>query len=172
MRIERDLDVSASADTVWRILADEYALVGQWARAVSSSAPNPAAAPLPGAAVGGRVCTASIGEVTETITVFDPASRTLAYDAKARSMPFFVRGLSGHWTVRPAGSASEVGLRFEADLMAPFDLLMGWAIRRQFRTAIDETLIDLKHYAETGQVHPDKAEALRATARREPQEAV
>ena len=163
MRIERDLRIEAAPGEVWRILADEYAEVGRWARAVRSSAPNPHAAPLPGAAVGGRVCTASIGAVTETITVHDAAARILAYEAQAKAMPFFVRRLTGHWTVRPAGSGSEVGLRFEADLMAPFGTLMGWAIRRQFKGAIDETLDDLKLYAETGRVHPDKAEAL-ATA--------
>ena len=162
MRIERDLDLRAAPAEVWRILADEYAEVGRWARAVQASAPNPDAVPLPGAAVGGRVCTASIGAVTETITTFDADRRILAYDARAKAMPFFVRKLSGQWTVAPSGGGSEVGLRFEADLMAPFGALMGWAIRRQFRTAIDETLEDLKLYAETGRVHPDKAEALAA----------
>ena len=160
MRIERDLRIEAAPDHVWRILADEYAEVGRWARAVQSSEPNPAAAPLPGAAVGGRICTASIGAVTETITVHDADRRILAYEAQAKAMPFFVRGLSGHWTVTPSGGGSRVGLRFEADLMAPFGALMGWVIRRQFRGAIDETLEDLKLYAETGRVHPDKAKAL------------
>ncbi|MFQ6552665.1 SRPBCC family protein [Aestuariibius insulae] len=163
MRIERDLDVKAAPDDVWRILADEYADVGRWARAVQTSEPNAAVAPLPAAAVGGRVCTASIGAVTETIRIYDTENRVLAYDAQAKAMPFFVRKLTGHWTVRPAGSGSEVGLQFEADLMAPFGALMGWVIRRQFKSAIDETLEDLKLYAETGKVHPDKAKALAAT---------
>ena len=46
--------------------------------------------------------------------------------------------------------------------MPPFGTLMGWAMKRQFATAIDETLEDLKLWAETGQVHPDKAKALAA----------
>ena len=168
MRIERDLDVKASPGDVWRILADKYAEVSRWARAVEASEPNPDAAPLPGAAVGGRVCTASIGAVTETIRIYDPERRVLAYDAQAKAMPFFVRKLTGYWTIRPSGGGSEVGLRFEADLMAPFGALMGWAIRRQFRTAIDETLEDLKLYAETGRVHPDKAKALAAMPAAQP----
>lgn len=168
MRIERDLRIEAAPDEVWRILADDYAEVGCWARAVEASEPNPDAAPLPGATVGGRVCTASIGAVTETITTFDPERRVLAYAAKAKAMPFFVRGLTGRWTITPAGEASQVGLRFEADLMAPFGALMGWAMRRQFKGAIDDTLEDLKLYAETGQVHPDKAKALAAAPAAQP----
>ncbi|MEM7730663.1 MAG: SRPBCC family protein, partial [Pseudomonadota bacterium] len=168
MRIERELTIEAAPEEVWRILADDYEKVGEWARAVTSSAPNADAAPLPGATVGGRVCSASIGEVTETIRVFDAEQKVLAYDAQSKAMPFFVRNLSGNWTIVPSGGVSKVGLQFEADLMAPFSALMGWVMKRQFRTAIDDTLEDLKLYAETGEVHPDKARALAAMSQAQP----
>ncbi len=162
MQIARTLHVKAPLEKVWSILADDYATIGDWARAVEQSAANPDAAPLPGAAVGGRVCTANIGEVTETITTFDPKFHVLAYQAKAKAMPFFVRGLTGRWTLETAQGGTRVDLGFKADLMPPFGTLMGWAMKRQFATAIDETLEDLKLWAETGQVHPDKAKALAA----------
>lgn len=162
MRLKRSLEVDAPPETVWRILADEYAEVGSWACAVHASEADATPPPFPGAAVGGRVCTASIGAVTETIREFDAQAMVLAYEAQAASMPFFVRGLQGRLTLAPSGTGTEVGLRFDADLMAPFETLTGWAMRRQFRTAIDETLEDLKPYAETGRIHPDKARALAA----------
>lgn len=162
MQIARTIEVSASLEHLWKILAEDYADVGLWARAVQLSEPNPAVVPLAGASVGGRVCTASIGSVTETIRTFDAENHTLAYDAKAKAMPFFVRNLSGRWKLHGFGGGTEVDLSFVADLMPPFGALMGWAIRRQFSTAIDETLADLKLFAETGQVHPDKAAALAA----------
>ncbi|WP_299508237.1 SRPBCC family protein [uncultured Roseobacter sp.] len=162
MQITRSMEVAASAEHLWKILAEDYAKVGQWARAVRSSEPNTAVVPLKGATVGGRVCTASIGDVIETIRTFDVENHILAYDAKAKAMPFFVRNLSGRWELHEVGSVTEVDLSFVADLMPPFDVLMGWAIRRQFNTAIDETLEDLKLLAETGKIHPDKAAALAA----------
>ena len=162
MQIARTLHVEAPVERVWSILADDYASIGDWARAVGQSAANPDVAPLPGAAVGGRVCTANIGEVTETITTFDPKHHVLAYGAKAKAMPFFVRGLTGRWTLEAAKGGTRVDLGFEADLMPPFGTLMGWAMKRQFATAIDETLVDLKLWAETGQLHPDKTKALAA----------
>lgn len=162
MQIARTLHVAAAPDKVWHILAEDYANVGQWARAVQVSTPNTAVAPLPGATVGGRICTASIGEVTETICTYDAENHVLAYDAKAKAMPFFVRNLSGRWTLAPEGEGTSVDLSFVADLMPPFGTLMGWAMRRQFTSAIDETLEDLKHFAETGKIHPDKAAALAA----------
>ncbi|ABD55545.1 SRPBCC family protein [Jannaschia sp. CCS1] len=162
MQIAKSIHVDAPVETVWRILAEEYADVGQWARAVQSSAPNPDAAPLTGASVGGRVCTASIGEVAETIREYDAANYQLAYEAHSKSMPFFVRGLHRRWKLNPLGGTTEVDLAFEADLMAPFGFLMGWMMRRQFETAINDTLADLKLYAETGKIHPDKAKALAA----------
>ncbi|GFE65712.1 SRPBCC family protein [Litoreibacter roseus] len=162
MQIARTIEVAASPEHLWKILAEDYADVGQWARAVQSSEPNTAVAPLPGAAVGGRVCTATIGAVTETIRTYDAENHILAYDAKAKAMPFFVRNLSGRWKLHGFGGGTKVDLSFLADLMPPFGVLMGWAIRRQFSTAIDETLEDLKLFAETGKIHPDKAAALAA----------
>jgi len=160
MHIARTIAVAAPIEHVWTILATDYDKVGQWARAVHASHPNTAKAPVDGAPVAGRICSASIGDVTETIRTFDPANHILAYDAKAKAMPFFVRNLSGRWSLRRNTDATEIDLSFVADMMPPFGTLMGWAMRRQFSTAIDETLEDLKHFAETGEVHPDKAAAL------------
>lgn len=160
MQIARTMTVAVPVDQLWSILATDYAKVGEWARAAQASAPTPAIDAPDGAPVGGRVCTASIGEVTETIRTFDAEHHVLAYDAKAKSMPFFVRNLSGRWHLEDFGEATEVNLSFEADLMPPFGALMGWAMRRQFSSAIDQTLEDLKRFAETGDVHPDKAAAL------------
>lgn len=162
MRIARSINVSAPSSRLWTILAQDYAEVGRWARAVQSSAPNTAAVVPEGATFGGRVCAASIGAVTETITTYDTENCALAYNAKADAMPFFVRGISGRWKLIPAGKSTEVDLIFEADLMFPFNHLIGWAIRRQFTSAIDETLEDLRLYAETGTIHPDKQAALAA----------
>ncbi|MEL6409937.1 MAG: SRPBCC family protein [Pseudomonadota bacterium] len=162
MQIARTLQIKAPLEKVWSILADDYATIGEWARAVERSAANPDAAPPPGAAVGGRVCTANIGDVTETITTFDPKHHVLAYSAQAKAMPFFVRGLTGRWTLNAVKGGTRVDLGFKADLMPPFGTLMGWAMKRQFVAAIDDTLEDLKLWAETGEVHPDKAKALAA----------
>ncbi len=162
MQIERTLQASAPTEKVWYILAEDYANVDRWARAVQKSEPNTNVAPFSGATVGGRICTASIGDVTETIQEYDAAAHVLTYDAHAKAMPFFVRKLSGRWALTPKLDETEVKLTFEADLMPPFDWLMGWAIRRQFQTAINETLEDLKLFAETGTVHPDKSAALAA----------
>lgn len=159
MQITRRLWVSAPTAKVWHILAEEYANVSHWARAVTRSEPMTSDVTLPGTTVGGRVCTASIGAVTETIKEYDAAAHVLSYDAQAKSMPFFVRKLSGRWMLDSDLDKTEVRLAFDADIMPPFNLLMGWAIRRQFQTAIDETLEDLRLFAETGKVHPDKSVA-------------
>ena len=156
MNIDRNVHVAAPVDRIWSILADDYASIGTWARAVSRSAPNPDASPPNGAPVGGRVCTADIGEGTETITVFDPLDHHLAYRARAKRMPFFVRGLEGEWRLSSAEGGTRVQLGFVADLMFPFSLIAAAPMRKQFRVVIDRTLEDLALYAETGQVHPDK----------------
>ena len=103
------------------------------------------------------MCTADIGEVSETIVVFDPVDHHLAYRAQAKAMPFFVRSLEGDWRLSSVDAGTEVQLGFVANLMFPFSLIAAAPMRRQFRRAIDDTLEDLVLYAETGTVHPDKA---------------
>lgn len=162
MQIDKKIELNVSIEKVWNILADEYHTIGKWARAVESSAENTEAASVNGSPVGGRVCKANIGDVTETITAFDPSTYHLSYTAKSKSMPFFVRGLKGDWLLKDNGSGTSVNLGFKADLMFPFSVLMGWILKRQFDKAITETLDDLKLYSETGKLHPDKLVALNA----------
>lgn len=157
MKIDRTVLVRAPVERVWSILADEYAAIGTWARAVSRSAAAPGAPSVGGSPVGGRVCTADIGEVSETITIFDPIDHHLAYRAQAKAMPFFVRSLEGDWRLSSVHAGTQVQLGFVANLMFPFSLIAAVPMKRQFKSAIDETLEDLVLYAETGKVHPDKS---------------
>ncbi|MEM8970597.1 MAG: SRPBCC family protein [Pseudomonadota bacterium] len=162
MEMNRTIEVGASRARLWAILADDYDQVGDWARAVQMSAPNVDAKPVNGSHEGGWVCKSAVGDVEETLTLFDPESASLGYVAKAKAMPFFVRSLTGRWQLASLRDGTDVHLGFTADLMFPFSFLMGWAIKRQFLRVIDETLKDLKIYVETGQVHPEKMSAATA----------
>ncbi len=156
MEIKHSIAIHRDVDDVWRVLVIDYGEVYKWARAVSSSKPNYEASSIGGAPIGGRSCHASFGPVEETITSFDPTEHKLGYRASGSAIPFFVRNLSGIWTLTPIGSATRVVLHFKANLMFRFSIVMGWMINRQFKRAIHETLGDLKYYIENGKPHPLK----------------
>lgn len=165
MQISRIIKVSAPIEKVWSIVAEHYHHVGRWASAVNVSKENTSANKVNGSAVGGRICETSLGPFRETIEIYNPANKTLQYSATGDKMPFFVKSLGGHWQLkRLSDNQTEVSMTFNADLMFPFSMLMGWMMRMQFAKAINETLEELACYAETDDVHQRKKAMLVAAA--------
>ncbi|MEM9386892.1 MAG: SRPBCC family protein [Pseudomonadota bacterium] len=167
MRIAKQLTVHAPLARVWKIIAEDYDQVGAWASAVATSRENTQATSVNGSPVGGRICETTLGPFKETIRRYSPAEKLLEYSATGEKMPFFVRGLRGRWQLTDAGAhATRVSLEFNASLMFPFSLLMGWMMRIQFSKAINTTLEELVHYAQTGKIHARKVALLAAATRR------
>ena len=160
MRVAMSRTVNASVERVWEIVADRYVDTGDWASAVYVSSARPGVPKAAGAPALGRVCQTSLGTFTETIEAWDPEARTLTYSATGDKMPGFVRNLRNTWTLVPLGGGrTEARVALSADIAFPFNVLMGWLMKRQFRSAIGDTLDDLATYAETGRVSARKGKA-------------
>ena len=163
MRVEMSRTVNAPPERVWEIVAENYVDTGDWASAVYVSAPRPGTPVAAGAPALGRVCQTSLGAFTETIEAYDPAARTLTYSATGDRMPGFVSNLRNTWTLVPLGGGrTEARVALSADIAFPFSVLMGWLMKRQFRSAIADTMDDLATYAETGRVSARKGKADRS----------
>lgn len=112
---------------------------------------------MPGAPAAGRVRQTSFGPFTESIEEYDPSRYRVAYSATGEKMPGFVKSLVNSWTLTPAGSQrTKVRMELNAHIAFPFNVLMGWMMKMQFRGALKDSIEDLKHYAETGTPHPRK----------------
>jgi hypothetical protein len=153
MQIGTSIDIDAPAEQVWQIIGPGFADVSGWASAVETS--RPSGGPGPGdAPCDGRICTVTatgFDHLTETLTHYDPATRSLTYRA-TRGMPRFVTLATNTWRVQPkpdGGSTftmhATVHLAGVGRAVAP--LLRGYLLRVGRRTAGD-----LKSYAETGHV--------------------
>ncbi|MCG8349966.1 MAG: SRPBCC family protein [Chloroflexales bacterium] len=101
MDIIRAVIINAPAEKLWKILAEDYDKVGEWASEIEKSTPNP---DLP---LGEeRACSPpGFGDVKETITQFDETRKTFSYAADVQKMPFFVCDLSNTWRVESKGTA-------------------------------------------------------------------
>lgn len=162
IEISKKATIGVGADRLWSILADEFDRVGDWARAVDSSAPHPAAPAPEGASVGGRICQApGFGAIDETFVSFDPERRSYAFRAAASKIPSFVRDITNHTSVRAVGpDRSEVTVKVTADTDGLRGTMIKPIMERKFSSTIDELLEDLRIYAETGQVSGAKSKAL------------
>lgn len=103
--IKRDatIEISASADDLWKILADEFTEVSKWVDAVITSGPNPAAPDgVNGSRYGGRVCDVQgLGKTEEVLTAYDADSHTFSYSVAAANFPDFLTKLETTWSVEP-----------------------------------------------------------------------
>ncbi|MEM7799405.1 MAG: SRPBCC family protein [Chloroflexota bacterium] len=153
MNVTRAVEIKASASTLWRILAEEYDQVGEWTTQIEASSPNP---DLPQGE--GRVCVApGFGDIKETITYFDEKTREFSYEAEISSFPFFVKEMGNSWRVEPKGNnRAVVHMNLKGRLLPVFAQIMGPIMRRQLAKSADTILSELKYYAETGKIHPDK----------------
>ncbi len=157
MKLALEVTANAPIDRVWEILGPGYVNAGDWASAVYISHPRVGEAKVAGAPAAGRVCQTSLGPFTESIEEYDSVNHRVAYSATGDKMPGFVKSLVNSWTLTPAGSGrTKVRMELNADIAFPFNVLMGWMMKMQFRGALKDSIEDLKHYAETGKPHPRK----------------
>lgn len=162
IEIHKTATMNVSADRLWTILAEEFDSVGEWARAVDSSAPRLDVDTPEGASVGGRVCQVpGFGAVNETFTSYDAEARTFSFAATASKIPSFVRNIINHTEVTSIGpDKSQVRLGITADTDGVRGAFVKPMMTRKFNKVIDGSLEDLATYAETGEISSAKSKAL------------
>lgn len=164
MKLSGNLTINASATDVWRILAHQFDDIGVWASGIAKSTPNPNAVAIDSAPVAGRIChVPAFGEVHETFTMYDEEKMTYTYEALV-GLPFFVTAARNTWQVR-AIDATNCTVRFDAELeLIPLiGFVLSIPMRWKLKSTIDETVEELKYFAETGQIHPRKQNLLMAS---------
>ena len=159
-QLSTQLSVDASADQVWDLIGPGFARIGEWATSIQSStavptAPEPAAAATAtavSAPVAGRACTTGVRlvpQITDTLVAYDPASRTLTYEASG--LPTFIVTARNTWSVSPTGERTcRVTLSAHFETRGMLGLLGRWAILAQVRYTSRHLEADLRHYIKHG----------------------
>lgn len=167
MELTKRITVNQPIEKLWQILAVEFAAIGNWTTTVALSPPHSTAASLrDGTAAEGRVCSvAGLGEITETITRYDERNKVLSYTAEASGMLSPANGLTNTWSLRAiTPDATEVTTRVEGNMSGVMTLITP-LLKVQIHRLGDRLLQELKYYAETGTIHPQKRKALRKAKR-------
>ena len=164
MFVKTQIEVNAPIDAVWAVVAHDFFGADKWAASLDLSQARTDVGPGPsgsGLVSNGRACATTLGDVSETITHYDEAAKTLSYSAVAPSMPFFVKGLKNTWTLTPKGKGkTTVGTNIEVALMRIIGDMMSPMMKMQMGKLMRETMEELKFYIEEGKPHPRKVRAI------------
>jgi hypothetical protein len=161
MEITGHTTINAPGSDAWRVIAHQFANIGQWASAIPTSCAAPEVAPPVGAEVGARVCATGVRgfkEVREQFMFYDEDAMRFAYEATA-GLPWIVRHAENHWRVFSLDqSRCQVEVQAVVDLRLIPGFLLAPLLRMQMRRLGQQTLEELKYYMEHGRPHPRKAE--------------
>ena len=172
-QLSTHLSIDAPADQVWDLIGPGFARIGEWATSIQASTavptmPVPAAATTAGAVsapVAGRACATGVRlvpQVTETLVAYDPASRTLCYEASG--LPAFIVTARNTWSVSPTGERTcHVTLSAHVQTRGLLGLLGRWALLAQVRYTSRHLEADLRHYIKHGTPSPRKQRQLSRT---------
>lgn len=164
MKVSKSIQINAPASEVWHLVAHQFEDVGKWASDVAHSKKTPNLALLEGAEVSGRVCSSKYGDMVEGFIHFDEAGMTFTYDANGDAVPFFITETTNTWKVEAKGdNACIVSFSPEVDFIPVMGIIMSFPIRMFMHNVLQNTLEELKHYVETGKVHPRKKQAMAKT---------
>ena len=167
MKVKQSMQINAPARVVWHLVAHEFENVGQWSSDVDHSEKVTHRNLLEGADVAGRVCSSKYGDIVEGFIHFDEANMTFTYDAEGKAVPFFIKQTTNTWTVEATDEKScRVTFQPEALFLPVIGLVVYFPMKMFMRSVLIKTLEELKHYVETGTVHPRKQQALAKQPRR------
>jgi hypothetical protein len=146
------INIDASVDKLWGIIADDFTEVSNWVDVVKSSQANPATpAGVNGSRHGGRACVVEgLGAIEEKIVAYDNEAHSLSYTVHSPDLPPFLEQLKNSWTVQSLSSGSST-VAIHAEISATGDSGPG-SDADGFANAIAETLAgaaqNLKTFAE------------------------
>lgn len=163
MELKKEIIINAPHSTVWRILFDEFADVGQWATSIAQSEVNPNIKLIGGEELEGRVCTTPFGRTVENFTAFDEQAHRFSYEVEA-GLPFGMKRAANTWQATPMGDKTKVTMQLVMETNVFPGVLMRPMLFIQMRNLVNGILEELTHYAETGSIHPRKQKALRKAA--------
>jgi len=170
LQLKNHMTINASAEKVWRVLAHEFASIGQWASSIPTSQALPDLPAPAGAEVGGRVCSTAVpgfGDVQEHFTYYDEPSMRFVYQA-AEGRPWFLKHAENHWMVRSLGpTTSLVKARAEIDVSLFPGLFLAPLFKLQMGRTGVQSFEELKYYVEHDQPHPRKLKAQQKQVQKE-----
>jgi len=152
--INRDMDINASIEEVWKVVGHEFADAYKWASNLKhSEALNTES--LNGSSCTERGCDVSgFGKISERMLEYSDDEHLLSYEVK-NGLPKIVSMAQNTWKLTTiAGGKTHVEMRLKMKTKGFLGWLMGGIMKMKVKKTVDDTLEELKYYVEYGKIHP------------------
>jgi len=163
MEFKKNLNINATADRVWEVVAHDFDGVGMWSSGVASSGPNIDARVPDGATVGGRICaTPGFGDLKETFTEYSEENKQFRFVVSG--MPSFITLAQNTVQVQATGlESASVSLHIQMETNT-LGRVMGPMFAIKLKTTLNTFLDELKVYIENDEVSSKKRKQLAKAA--------
>ncbi len=163
MEFKKSLNIKATADRVWEVVAHDFDGVGMWSSGVASSGPNIDASVPDGATVGGRICaTPGFGDLKETFTEYSEENKQFRFVVSG--MPSFITLAQNTVQVQATGlESASVSLHIQMETNT-LGRVMGPMFAIKLKTTLNTFLDELKVYIENDEVSSKKRKQLAKAA--------
>lgn len=156
MKIKTEITIQKNAGEAWEVMGNQFAQIDQWASFFKSSVPA-GEAKFPELDYSERISELPSGQATHSLDTFDAQRHELSYTVTAGATPFskLTRAI---WAVEPTenGCIASIEVIIEPKMELPEEKAK--EVTLFLTNTGNEMLEDFKHYVETGQPHPRKAE--------------
>lgn len=158
MEIKIETVIQKPAAAVWEVLGNQFGTAYRWASIIHHS--DGEGARLAGGVCEERACDVQgMGKLREKLLQFNPQELVLEY-LVTEGMPFFVARGTNHWSLRPDGQNTHLSIRATIETKGILGVLMAPMMKMQMTGMMNKMAEELKHFVETGAVHPRKLKAI------------
>ncbi|WP_299215730.1 SRPBCC family protein [uncultured Aquimarina sp.] len=159
--------INAPINEVWAILAEDWAGIGKWSSGVSHS--QGFGEPIGGSDYTIRACeitAAGFDDTKEQILEYDDKNYLLKYEL-ADGLPGFVKDAINIWTLEETANGTLIKGKTTMRATGIMGGMMKGIMKGATRKALESMTRELKHYIETGELHPDKLASNKKVAKKD-----
>lgn len=159
--------IKAPIKDVWAILAEDWAGIGKWSSGVSHS--QGFGEPIGGSDYTIRACeitAAGFDDTKEEILEYDAQNHLIRYEL-ADGLPGFVKDAINVWTLEETSEGTLIKGKTTMRATGLMGFMMKGIMKSATRKALESMARELKHYVETGALHPDKIESNGKVAKKD-----
>lgn len=156
MVINRQIEINKDLNSVWSILAHDFAHPYKWASAVNHSKGEGEA--IASIQCDERACKTTMGNIREKITHLSEEQHILAYDI-TEGLPKFIDKSSNTWSLTElSNNKTQLNIKMEVKLHT-WAIFMSPLVKLMFKNLAKKLSEDFAYYVETGKPHPRKIQA-------------
>ncbi len=159
--------INAPIDEVWAVLAEDWAGIGKWSSGVSHS--QGFGEPIGGSEYTIRACeitAAGFDDTKEEILEYDAENHLIRYKL-ADGLPGFVNDAINIWTLEETSEGTLIKGKTTMRATGIMGWMMKGIMKGATRKALESMTRELKHYVETGELHPDKIKSNEKIAKKD-----